>query len=231
LIFEFCESYGKEIIKFFSQMTQLLKKSLYFGLALLWLGCRSQDQQTVTPPNYDGPDQEGWNSRITVTSNGRQTAIVEYAHMEKFSKRRETKFDGGIVVDFYNPEGKHTSNLVSERGVLYEETNDVEALGNVVVVSDSGMTVRTQRLRWDNTRQKIVSNEFVTITTAQNDTLHGKGFQSDQSLKQWSIGKPSGVSQKKIDLTGERADESLTSPDSTALVKEKRKTSGGGERP
>ena len=185
-------------------MKQAFKKALYFGIAFLSFGCRSQDEQTVTPPNYDGPDQEGWNSRITVTSNGRTSAILQYSHMEKFSKRRETKFDGGIVVDFYNTAGQHTSNLVSERGMLYEESNDVEALGNVVVVSDSGMTVRTQRLRWDNTRQKITSNDFVTITTAQNDTLHGKGFQSDQSLKQWSIGKPSGVSQKKINLTGER---------------------------
>jgi len=197
-------------------MIHIFKKILFFVIAFLWLGCRSQDEQTVTPPNYDGPDQQGWNSRITVTSNGRTTAVVQYAHMEKYSKRGETKFDGGIVVDFYNTEGKHTSNLVAERGLLHEENNDVEAMGNVVVVSDSGMTVRTQRLRWDNTRQKITSNDFVTITTAQNDTLHGKGFQSDQSLKQWSIGRPSGVSQKKIDLTVESETRSAL-PDSTAI--------------
>jgi len=197
-------------------MLHIVKKVFYFALIIFGIGCRSQEQQTVTPPNYDGPDQQGWNSRITVTSNGRTTAVVQYAHMEKYSKRGETKFDGGIVVDFYNTEGKHTSNLVAERGLLHEENNDVEAMGNVVVVSDSGMTVRTQRLRWDNTRQKIVSNDFVTITTAQNDTLHGKGFQSDQSLKYWSIGKPSGMSKKKIDLTGE--DEARSSaPDSTGI--------------
>jgi LPS export ABC transporter protein LptC len=197
-------------------MIYVFKKILCCSVVLLCLGCRSQDQQTVTPPNYEGPDQEGWNSRITVTSNGRTSAIVQYSHMEKYSKRRETKFDGGIVVDFFNTAGQHTSNLVSERGVLYEESNDVEALGNVVVVSDSGMTVRTQRLRWDNTRQKIVSNDFVTITTAENDTLYGKGFQSDQNLKQWSIGKPSGVSQKKIDLT-DKSETRAAMPDSTEI--------------
>ena len=148
----------------------IFKRVLYCGLAFWCFGCKSQDQQTVTPPNYDGPDQEGWNSRITVTSNGRTSAIVKYSHMEKYSKRRETKFNGGIVVDFYNTEGRHTSNLVAERGLLHEENNDVEAMDNVVVVSDSGMTVRTQYLRWDNVRQKIFSNDFVTITTAQNDT-------------------------------------------------------------
>jgi LPS export ABC transporter protein LptC len=197
-------------------MMKIFRKFFYCSLILLWLACRSQDQQTVTPPNYDGPDQEGWNSRITVTSNGRTSAILQYTHMEKFSKRRETKFDGGIVVDFYNTAGQHTSNLVSERGVLYEETNDVEALGNVVVKSDSGMTVWTQRLRWENARQKIVSNEFVTIATAENDTLHGHGFISDQNLKVWSIRRPSGVSQKKINLTGE-GEAQPAAPDSTEM--------------
>jgi LPS export ABC transporter protein LptC len=201
-------------VKFSSQMVQLFKKILYFGLTILLLGCRSQQQESVAPPNYDGPDQEGWNSRITVTSNGQVAAILQYSHMEKYSKRRETKFDGGIVVDFYNTEGKHASNLVAARGLLHEETNDVEALDNVVAVSDSGITLRTQRLRWDNTRQKIISNDFVTITTADNDTLYGHGFQSDQNLKNWSILKPSGVTQKKIDITGERENRRTAAPSS-----------------
>ncbi len=198
----------------------MFKKILYFGLALLLLGCRTQEQESVSPPNYDGPDQEGWNSRITVTSNGRLVAHVKYSHMEKYSRRHEVKFDDGIVVDFFNTEGKHTSNLVAERGLLHEETNDVEAMGNVVAVSDSGITLRTQRLRWDNARQKIVSNDFVTIIRADNDTLYGQGFQSDQNLKNWSIGKPSGVTQKKIDLTGasEKRSPRAASPSSDSLA-------------
>jgi len=189
---------------------QLFKKILSCSLILLWLACRSQEQESVAPPNYEGPDQEGWNSRITVTSNGRTAAILQYSHMEKYSRKYEVKFDGGIIVDFYNTEGKHTSNLVAERGLLHDENNDVEAMGNVVVVSDSGITVRTQRLRWDNTRQKILSNDFVTITRAQGDTLYGHGFQSDQSLRNYSILKPSGISQTKIDLTGGRTRRSST---------------------
>lgn len=193
-------------------MMRVFKKILYFGLAVLVIGCRSQEQESVAPPNYDGPDQEGWNSRITVTSNGRVAAVLQYSHMEKYSKRREVKFDGGIVVDFYNTEGLHTSNLVAKRGLLHEETNDVEAIENVVAVSDSGITLFTERLRWDNARQKIISNEFVTITTADNDTLHGHGFQSDQNLKNWSILKPSGVTQKKVDITGEREGRRTATP-------------------
>ncbi|MCI0694928.1 LPS export ABC transporter periplasmic protein LptC [candidate division KSB1 bacterium] len=208
-------------VKFSSQMMRVFKKILYFGLAIFLIGCRSQEQEAVAPPNYDGPDQEGWNSRITVTSNGRVAAVLQYSHMEKYSKRREVKFDGGIVVDFYNTEGRHTSNLVAARGLLHEETNDVEALGNVVAVSDSGVTLLTERLRWDNARQKIVSNVFVTIVRADNDTLYGHGFQSDQNLKNWSILKPSGVTQKKIDITGEREGHRTAAPspapDSSAM--------------
>jgi hypothetical protein len=95
---------------------------------------------------------------------------------------------------------------------LHEETNDVEAIEEVVAVSDSGITLFTERLRWDNARQKILSNEFVTITTASNDTLYGHGFQSDQNLKNWSILKPSGVTQKKVDITGERESRRAAAP-------------------
>jgi LPS export ABC transporter protein LptC len=206
-------------------MMDVFKKVLYFGLAFLLLACRSQQQEAVVPPSYEGPDQEGWNSRITVSSNGRVAAVVQYSHMEKYSKRREVKFDGGIIVDFYNTEGKHTSNLVAERGLLHEETNDVEALGNVVAVSDSGVTLRTQRLRWDNTRQKIVSNDFVTITRADGDTLRGVGFESDQNMKHYSIRKLSGVTKKRIDFTreGQNRGDRLDSTE-TQSVPEKNET-------
>jgi LPS export ABC transporter protein LptC len=199
-------------------MLEFFKKVLYFGVACWIIGCQSQDQQSIAPPNYAGPDQEGWNSRITVTSRGRTAAVVQYAHMEKYSKRYETKFDGGIVVDFYNAEGKHSSNLVAAGGLLYEKTNDVEAIGNVIVVSDSGFTLRTQRLRWDNAKQKIISNEFVTITTAAGDTLYGNGFESDQSLTNYSIRKPSGVTTQKVDFREETKPRSNRADSSSARV-------------
>lgn len=179
-----------------------MKKSVLSSIAfaLLLAGCQSSQQTASTPKGFDGPEQEGWNSKVTVTSAGRIAAIVQYGHMAKYAKEQRVLFDEGVVVDFYGKKGEHSSKLTSERGVLHESNNDVEALGNVVVVSDSGTTLRTEKLRWLNQREKIVSDEFVTITTAKGDSLYGKGFESDATMKEWSIRQLSGVSKKKLIL-------------------------------
>jgi hypothetical protein len=62
------------------------------------------------------------------------------------------------------------------------------------------MTLRSERLRWDQQQQKILTNDFVVITTAERDTLWGHGFESDQAMKNWSILRPTGVTEKKLAL-------------------------------
>lgn len=173
---------------------------MLLNAALLLVNCHSPEEQAPSAASEDGPDQEGWNSKITVTSNGRIAAHVQYSHMEKYSKKKQVQFDGGIAVDFYNTKGEHTSHMTADKGLLFEDTNDVEARENVIAKSDSGITLRSQSLRWLNRTQKIVTEDFVTITTLKGDTLRGKGFESDQNLKNWFIKKPSGVTQKKFEL-------------------------------
>jgi len=175
--------------------------SLIFGIwILLALGCESPDQQAVTSRGFVGPDQEGWNSRLTVTKSGRVAAVVEYGYMARFSREQEVKFSEGIHVDFYDKKGVHTSALTADRGLLHERTNEVEALDNVVVVSDSGITLFTEHLRWNSDRQRISTEDFVTIATVEGDTLYGHGFESDPNLENWLIRNPTGVTQKKLAL-------------------------------
>jgi LPS export ABC transporter protein LptC len=163
-------------------------------------GCQSTDQPTPARSTAEGPDQEGWNSTITVTSNGRVTALVKYHRMEKFSKKRRVFFRDSVAVDFYNQQGQHSSKLTADGGVLYEETNDVVALGNVVVVSDSGVILRSDSLRWDSRRQRVLTEAFVTITRANGETLRGFGFESDPNLKHLSIKKASGLTPRRLEL-------------------------------
>ena len=176
-----------------------VSKNICCLLAMVLFACKSDDQQAIAPPG-EVPDQQGWNSKMTATVNGRVSAVIQYGHMERYANQRVVRFDGGVEVDFYNAEGKHSSNVKSKRGTLYEPNNDVEAIENVIVVSDSGMTLRSERLRWDQQQQKIFTNDFVVITTAERDTLWGHGFESDQSMKNWSILRPTGVTEKKLAL-------------------------------
>lgn len=163
--------------------------------------CQKKQENVVTDMEQtEYPDQEGWNSKVISSKNGMVGAVIKYEHMQRFKKRKIVEFDGGVVVDFFNEQGVHNSNLISEKGRLDEATNNIEAFGNVVVVSDTGITLKTERLRWDNSIEKIVSNDFVTIVTADQDTFYGNGFESDQNLENWHITSFSGKTSRGLDL-------------------------------
>jgi LPS export ABC transporter protein LptC len=170
------------------------------GLFALSSCQKKQDAAIADIDQTEYPDQEGWKSTVTSSKSGIVGAIIEYGHMRRFKKRNVVEFDSGIVVDFYNEQGVHTSNLTSNRGRLDEATNNIEAFGNVIVVSDTGITLKTERLKWDNSIEKIISNNFVTIVTAEKDTFYGNGFESDQNLENWHITGFSGKASKGLDL-------------------------------
>ena len=92
---------------------------------------------------------------------------------------------------------KHMSNLKSESAFVYEGNDNLLAIGNVIVKSDSGVTLFTDSLFWDNQSEKINSNDTVMLATELNDTLYGIGFESDIDLTRWKILKPWGVSSRE----------------------------------
>jgi LPS export ABC transporter protein LptC len=171
------------------------------SIFLIFSNCRKKHESEIAnSENLDFPDQEGWNSVVTTTKNGLVSAIIHYGRMQQFKKKKVVELFEGIKVDFFDENGKPTSNLISETGKINEVTNDIEASGNVVVVSDTGITLRTKYLKWDNNIEKIISNEFVTIITADQDTFFGKGFESDQNLNNWRILDFSGKASRGFDL-------------------------------
>lgn len=177
----------------------LIFLSLLTSLSLIL--CSTHDQEevaNVTTKSF--PIQEGWNSKLYITKMGRTQAIVQYGHMAQYENQEEIQLDEGVEVDFYNQDGQHTSHLTSNRGTYHEQTQNVKAQGRVIAISDSGVTLRTSSLAWDNQMGKIQSDTLVQVTTQEGDTLWGKGFQSEADLSHWVIRKPWGVSDKRIEL-------------------------------
>lgn len=167
-------------------------------LALGVTGC----EEKVRPSVLSGvsseqlPSQESWNSTITFTDSGTVKAIVNAGHIYAFDNSRVTHLDSGVVVDFFDENGAHSSRLTSRQGSVDEGTSNLEAIGNVVVTSDSGTVVRTEKMFWTNATQLIHSPEFVHITSPSED-LKGTGFESDHSLRNYRIFKVTGTAERK----------------------------------
>lgn len=165
-------------------------------LAFILVACAEKIKPSVasTGVGQDIPAQESWNTTITFTDSGRVTAAVHAGHVAVFSNRKVTLLDQKIKVDFFNGREEHTSVLTAERGTVNDETHDLEAFGNVVVVSDSGTTLKCEELFWSNARQLIHTTAFVEVTSA-TEYIRGQGLESDQSLKNYKIFRVTGQAQ------------------------------------
>ena len=101
-----------------------------------------------------------------------------------------------MKVDFFDKKQIHVAVLNSQRAEVDQKTNDMKAIGNVVAISDSGITLHTDTLYWDAKNEKMSTEDSVMITTLEKDTLYGIGFESDSDLENWKILKPSGVTER-----------------------------------
>jgi LPS export ABC transporter protein LptC len=151
-------------------------------------------------PSRDGmPDQESWGVNIILTSEGLIRAKVRSGHLEKYNEKKFVLLDSSVMVDFFNEEEQHTSVLTSKTAEVDQASNDMKAMGNVVAVSDSGITLYSETLTWNSKDEKLHTKDNIMITTLEKDTLYGVGFESDSDMKNWKILSPSGVTGRELE--------------------------------
>lgn len=173
-------------------------KSIWLNLLLIIMitlicGCEEKIKPSITNTKFgqDIPTQESWDTMITFTDSGKVTGILKAGYIAMYATKRYTILDSNITVDFFDENEQHTSVLTARRGKVNDATKDFEANENVIVKSDSGTTLKTEELYWDNTNQKIHTTAFVEITSPK-EQIQGHGLISDQSLKNYIILKVTG---------------------------------------
>ena len=158
----------------------------------------SPDSIEQIPIKEDVPDQESWDVTIILSEKGIMRAKIRSGHLEKYHEKSFVFLDSNVVVDFFDEEEKHTSLLNSKYAEVNQKSNNMKASGDVVAVSDSGITLFSESLIWDAKKEKLYTDERIMITTLEEDTLFGVGFESNSDLKNWKISHPSGVSGKVL---------------------------------
>lgn len=142
------------------------------------------------------PDHESWDVRITITNAGIKRAYIEADYLEQYNDKSFISLENNVNIDFYDANEKRISNLSADKAEINERTNFLLAMNNIIIKSDSGVTLFTDTLSWDNTRELIFTDDSVMITTKTNDTLYGIGFESDVNMERWKILKPRGVTSR-----------------------------------
>jgi LPS export ABC transporter protein LptC len=158
-----------------------------FLFVLTLAGCEEKIKPSVMLMSQaDLPSQESWNSTVTFSDSAKVKAVVWSGHIASYSYQQYTLLEDSLHVDFFNEQEQHTSLLTARKGRVDDRTHDFEAYENVVVVSDSGTVLKTERLFWTNATRRIHTNAFVDITS-RTEHIMGQGMESDQALKNYKI--------------------------------------------
>ena len=165
----------------------------YFFLLIFLFACQSNELQRSGETRQGRPDAESWDAVITLTNKGAKRGVIRSGHLEKYNDKEFILLDQNVDADFFNEEEVFTTNLKSLVAEIDEEEDFLVAIGNVVVVTDSGVTLFTDTLSWDNQKEKVFTSDSVIFITEKKDTLYGIGFESDIELNNWKILQPTGV--------------------------------------
>ncbi|MFH1008155.1 MAG: LPS export ABC transporter periplasmic protein LptC [Candidatus Latescibacterota bacterium] len=168
-------------------------------LLLLTAACtNTEDSPVPTSKTAQVPDQESWNSKIILSEGGIIRCIIHAGHLQQFEDQEIAMIDESMKADFFDEKGVHTSQLTAQKGEVHQKTKDLEATGNVVIISDDGVRFHTEQIFWNQARQKILAPGAVTLSTDQG-TETGVGLEADTGFSHWTMREITGHSEERFE--------------------------------
>lgn len=173
--------------------------NILFLIILISVGCTSDSieyEKALKEESGMMPDQVANNVEVVFFDSVLTKATLKASRAEISNEKNTTELIGDVEVEFFSEKsGKRLSILYADKAIIYDVTKDMEAIGNVKVLSDSAnITLETTKLKWNNEKMIVYTEEFITITTP-NEIINGYGFESDLSLSHYKIYKVSGIKQ------------------------------------
>lgn len=157
------------------------------ALAALSWGCQGKAPSVPQGAELRIPDQEARDFTLTESSEGRKNWTLWSSYAAMYNDR--DLIDARTVrIEFFDAQGAQYSTLFADQGLVDQRTNNLEAKGNVRIVTESGIRMETDSLRWLNDKQKIVSDAFVRVER-KHDVVTGYGFESDPSLDHFHLSR------------------------------------------
>jgi LPS export ABC transporter protein LptC len=159
---------------------------LAFFLLCNLLACQKKEPPRLAENDFtDVPEQIIENMEVTFTEQGRRTGVLKADSVAIF-KQGKVKRGKKIQVDFYDREGQHVSTLTAMEGTYDSKAEEIEAQGDVVVVSEAGVRLETDVLRWRKKTNRIFTDAFVRIIRGKN-MVSGHGLDTDPQLQDLHI--------------------------------------------
>lgn len=163
---------------------------------LVLSSCDEEKHETIAisadPETF--PTMKTLNVKTTITDSGytryRITAPIWLMFEEARKPRWE--FPKGIYLVKFDNKLKEDGYFTADTALYYSGKRIWQFDRNVRMKNTSGDRFVTQQLFWDQSQRKLYSDSFIHIERADR-TIEGYGFESDESMNEYTIRKPSGI--------------------------------------
>lgn len=170
---------------------------LLFSIILLLFSCGNDTEglKTVSVPEPI-PSAIYKNYEIFYSDSGLTQVKLAGITLEQFNgEKGEEPYDNmkdSLHIWFYDQDMNVQSELIADNAIRNRVTGKMEAFGNVIVYNEKGERLNTERLLWDEKKEKILTNDSVTITKT-SQVIKGIGLESDQNFINYEIRNVSGI--------------------------------------
>jgi LPS export ABC transporter protein LptC len=128
-----------------------------------------------------------------LSQGGRMKAKLTAPLMLRFfDSIPRVEFSNSLHVDFYNDSMQIESYLDAKKAWYYEQQSRIVLTDSVVVIRIDGDTLKTNELYWEQNLHKLYTTKDVEIRQ-KTKTIFGKGFESDEQLKNGRIDSITGI--------------------------------------
>lgn len=167
-------------------------KQLLPVLILITFLCCESKKGVLNQETYEGPSV-AMDSIDMKISDSTITKIRLKAPKQYVYENKDRDFPDGIFLTFYDENEKISSTLEANTGYYFMDEDYYKAEGDVKMISlDDGNELNTELLNWDPNKQRIYTDNFVTIKT-DGEVLKGEGLEAKEDFSEYTILKPIGV--------------------------------------
>ncbi|WP_297088711.1 LPS export ABC transporter periplasmic protein LptC [uncultured Draconibacterium sp.] len=175
---------------------------LTMGTAILFFACKKNDIEKIKA--FSSPEElpvlEATNFETLSTDSGTVRFLLQAKKLLRFENEGKTyhEFPEGLLLIKYDEEKNVISSIKADYAKEFIKEERWEAKNNVIVTNEKGDSLKTEHLIWEEKNEKIYTEEYVQIVSADK-IITGTGLTSDQNMLNWKIKDPKGVLYVAVD--------------------------------
>ena len=164
-----------------------------FFILILFISCENNTNDIQAFIQKELPVELIDDAELIHTEFGKIKVKISAKKIERFTNSKpRLVFTDSVWVIFFDANFDTISNLKANKALIIEAENLMHVSDNVVLISSNGNKLETNKLSWDEKKEKIYTKENVIIYT-NKEVVNAQGFISDPDFLKYSLHKVNGV--------------------------------------